>query len=192
MILIIDCGSQKTPYIEEAVDLQMDFRTVGLFDATIESAENMQGIIISGAPILITEVDTAPYLEQLSWLKEVSVPVLGICFGHQVLGLLHDAYAARQKDDRDWQTIESLEPHPLFSKLPTEFEMMEDHCESISVPRDFTLLATSDVCVNEAMYHKTKPLFGVQFHPEVSGNQGTLIIENFVDICRAALKAKSV
>ncbi len=37
--------------------------------------------------------------------------------------------------------------------------------------------------MNEAMYHKEKPLFGVQFHPEVSGNQGTLLIENFVNIC---------
>jgi len=192
MILIINCGSQKTPFIEEAVDLQMDFKTIGLYDATQESAENVQGIIISGAPILITEVDTAPYLKQLDWLKTVTVPVLGICFGHQVLGLLHEAYAARQKEDRDWQTIESLEEHPLFDKLPSTFEMMEDHCESISVPRDFTLLATSDACVNEAMYHKRKPLFGVQFHPEVSGNQGTLIIENFVNICRRALKEKSV
>lgn len=185
MILIIDCGSQKTPYIEQAVDLQMDFKTVGLSDATEKSAENAMGIIISGAPILITEVDPLPYLEQLSWILQVNIPVFGICFGHQIIGLLHDAHAARQKEDRDWQTIESLEEHPLFDKLPTEFEMMEDHCESISVPRDFKLLAVSDACVNEAMYHKTKPLFGVQFHPEVSGNQGTLIIENFVNICRS-------
>ncbi len=186
MILIINCGSQKTPFIEQAVDLQMDFKTVGLFDATAESAENAIGIIISGAPILITEVDNLPYLEQLSWILNAGVPILGICFGHQILGLLHDAHGARQKEDRDWQTIESLEEHPLFDKLPTEFEMLEDHCESISVPRDFKLLAVSDACVNEAMYHKEKPFFGVQFHPEVSGNQGTLIIENFVDICRKA------
>lgn len=184
MILIINCGSQKTPYIEQAVDLQMDFKTVGLFDATAESAKDVQGIIISGAPILITEVDTLPYLEQLSWILNANIPVLGICFGHQILGLLHDANAARQMEDRDWQTIEALEEHPLFDKLPMEFQMVEDHCESISVPRDFKLLAVSDVCVNEAMYHKTKSFFGVQFHPEVSGNQGTLIIENFVNICQ--------
>lgn len=184
MILIINCGSQKTPYIEQAVDLQMDFKTVGLFDATAESAADVKGIIISGAPILITEVDTLPYLEQLSWILNANIPVLGICFGHQILGLLHDANAARQMEDRDWQTIEALEEHPLFDKLPMEFQMVEDHCESISVPRDFKLLAVSDVCVNEAMYHKTKPFFGVQFHPEVSGNQGTLIIENFVNICQ--------
>lgn len=184
MILIIHCGSQKTPLIEEAVDLYMDFKTVGLFDAVAESAEGAAGIIISGAPILITEVDMTPYLEQLSWVLNAGIPVLGICFGHQMLGLLHDAQAAKQKEDRDWQTIEKLEEHPLFDKLPVEFEMMEDHCESISVPRDFKLLAVSDACINEAMYHKEKPFFGVQFHPESSGNQGVLVIENFVNICQ--------
>ncbi|TXI85826.1 MAG: hypothetical protein E6Q37_05260 [Crocinitomicaceae bacterium] len=183
MILIINCGSQKTPFIEEAVDLQMDFKTIDLLEVSESSADGMQGIIISGAPILITEINMVPYLEQLAWIVNVEIPVLGICFGHQVLGLLHDAEAARQKEDRDWQEIEVLEDHPLFDKLPKTFEMMEDHCESISVPREFQLLAVSDACVNEAMYHRQKPFFGVQFHPEVSGNQGTLILENFVNIC---------
>ena len=183
-MLIIDCGSQKTPFIEQTVDLEMDYKTVKLFVADKNVANDCQGIIISGAPILITEVDNQPYLDQLSWIKEVNIPVLGICFGHQILGLLYEANAARQKEDRDWQLIESLENHSILEKLPIEFEMMEDHCESISVPRDFKLLAVSDACVNEAMYHKSKPFFGVQFHPEVSGNQGSIIIENFVNICR--------
>jgi GMP synthase (glutamine-hydrolysing) len=61
--------------------------------------------------------------------------------------------------------------------------MMEDHCESISLPKGFKLLAVSDACVNEAMCHASKPWMGVQFHPEVSGNQGTLLIENFVNLC---------
>lgn len=186
MILIINCGSQKTPFIEQAVDLQMDYTTVGLFDATAESAQNAMGIIISGAPILITEVDNVPYIEQLSWILNAGIPVFGICFGHQIIGLLHNAQASRQMEDRDWQTIESIEGHPLFDKLPNEFEMIEDHCESISVPKDFQLLAVSDACINEAMFHKDKPFFGVQFHPEVSGNLGTLIIENFIEICRKA------
>lgn len=183
MILIIDCGSQKIPFIEEAVDLAMDFKTVSLNKLDNEDISSYKGIIISGAPILITEVNPQPYLDQLKGIIDASVPVLGICFGHQVIGLLHGARASRQKEDRDWQVIESLESHALFSKLPKEFRMMEDHCESISVPQDFKLLGVSDACVNEAMYHKSKPLFGVQFHPEVSGNQGTIIIENFVDIC---------
>ena len=183
MILIINCGSQKTPYIEQAVDLQMDYKTIGLWDATPESVGDSIGIIISGAPILVTEVDNIPYIEQLAWILNAEVPILGICFGHQILGIMHGSTASIQKEDRDWQTLESIEDHPIFDKLPTEFEMVEDHCESISIPRGFKLLAVSDACINEAMYRISKPWIGVQFHPEVSGNLGTTVIENFVDIC---------
>ena len=65
-----------------------------------------------------------------------------------------------------------------------EIELMEDHCEAISIPANFIHVAVSDACVNEAMMHQTKSLFGVQFHPEVSGNHGRVIIENFVHICQ--------
>jgi GMP synthase (glutamine-hydrolysing) len=183
MILIIDCGSKKTPYIEEAVDLQMDFKTLGINDFLEKDLDGIKGVIVSGAPILVTEIDMEPFMNRMKVLKETHLPVLGICFGHQLLGLLHGAYASRQKEDRDWQEIEVLEDCPLFDKLPSQFEMMEDHCESISVPKGFKLVATSDACVNEAMMHLEKPLYGVQFHPEVSGNLGTTLIENFVDIC---------
>ena len=193
MILIIDCGSQKTPYIEQAVDIQMDYNTVGLWDANVDSLKDSIGIIISGAPILVTEVDNIPYIEQLAWILNAEVPIFGICFGHQIMGIMHGATASMQKEDRDWQTIESIEDHPLFDKLPNEFEMVEDHCESISIPRGFKLLGVSDACINEAMYHTEKPWCGVQFHPEVSGNLGTTVLENFVDICvkHAALKTKN-
>lgn len=183
MIGIIDCGSQKVTYIEQAVDTVCDFETIPLFDLAKHDLSKFDGIIISGAPILITEVDLHPYLKAFSWIKEYEKPIFGICFGHQMLGMTFGAFASRQKEDRDWQTIESYLDSPLFDKLPPEFEMMEDHCECISIPKEFKLLAGSDACVNEAMQHESKDLYGVQFHPEVSGNQGFLLIENFVNIC---------
>lgn len=183
MIGIIDCGSQKTPYIEQMVDISCDFKTYRLLDFKLEDLDNVAGVIISGAPILLTEVDQHPYLEKFTWLSSFEKPVLGICFGHQIIGLHFGAFVSRQKEDRDWQEIEILEESILFDKLPNEFQQMEDHCESISVPPNFNLIATSDSCVNEAMQHKTKRIFGVQFHPEVSGNLGQVLITNFVSLC---------
>lgn len=183
MILIVDCGSQKTIYIEECVDEFMDFETVSFFDLTNENLLNKKGIVISGAPVLITEIDINPYLEKVNWLKSIEIPVLGICFGHQLIGLTFGAFGSRMKEDRDWQTIEVFEESELFAKLPTEIEMMEDHCESISIPNGFQLIAASDACVNEAMKHNSKSIFGVQFHPEVSGNHGRVLFENFISIC---------
>jgi GMP synthase (glutamine-hydrolysing) len=183
MILIIDCGSQKTVYIEQCVDEFMDFETVSFHSLTTEHLENKKGIIFSGAPLLITEIDMKPYVQKVEWLKTIETPVLGICFGHQLLGITFGAFGSRMKEDRDWQTIEFFEECALFNKLPTEVEMMEDHCESISIPPNFELIGSSDSCVNEAMKHKSKPLFGVQFHPEVSGNHGRVLFENFIQLC---------
>lgn len=87
------------------------------------------------------------------------------------------------REDRDWQTIEILADCPLFDKLPTEFDQLEDHCETVSIPAGFVHVGVSDACVNEAMMHSELPLYGVQFHPEVSGTTGAVIFENFVHIC---------
>lgn len=184
MITVIDCGSSKTPFIESCVDEFEDVQVVGMYDFDYSSFSSAHGFIISGAPILITEKDPASYLVLFSWLKETDKPVLGICFGHQILGLTYGALASRIREDRDWQTVEVLEDCPLFDKLPSEIELMEDHCEAISIPANFIHVAVSDACVNEAMMHQTKSLYGVQFHPEVSGNHGRVIIENFVHICQ--------
>jgi GMP synthase (glutamine-hydrolysing) len=180
MILILDCGSSKVPFIEHIVDEVCDYQTIPILDFKDEILDEVDGVIISGAPLLITEQNIQPYLDKLEWLRETKIPVLGICFGHQLMGLVFGAFASRMKEDRDWQTIEMFEESPLFEKLPKEIEVMEDHCETISIPAGFVLLASSDSCVNEAMQHSHSPLFGVQFHPEVSGNFGCAIIENFI------------
>ncbi len=183
MILIIDCGSTKTKYIEQIVYEFMDTKMISLFDFEKSLLDEVKGVIISGAPILITEVDTKPYLQKMDWIKKTKLPVFGICFGHQLIGLLHGALANRMREDRDWQVVEVYEDCPLFGRLPNEFKMMEDHCEGISIPQGFQLVASSDACVNEAMQHHSKPLFGVQFHPETSGNHGVIVLENFVNLC---------
>lgn len=182
MILIVNCGSKYVHHIESCVDEFDDFITVPVLEL-VEEYQQVDGIIISGAPLLITEMDMRPYLEKTSWIKHIDIPILGICFGHQLIGLQYGALASKMKEDRNWQMVECFEETSLFERLPTEFEMMEDHCETISIPGDFLLVASSDVCVNEAMKHKTRNIFGVQFHPEISATQGRTIIDNFVRIC---------
>jgi len=183
MILVIDCGSSKTPYIADLVDANCEVEIVPFFDLTEEKANTAKGLIFSGAPILVTENDMSNYLEHLNWLKEYKKPVLGICFGHQLLGMLFGAIPSRMKEDRDWQEIEKFVDCPILESLPDIFEMMEDHCENIPVAPGFELVASSDACVNEVMQHKTLPFFGVQFHPEVSGNHGAFVIDNFCGLC---------
>lgn len=183
MILVIDCGSSKVPYITQCIDEFMDVETVKINDFNPNDLDKYSGVVISGAPILLTEIDTKPYLEKMTWIKTYDKPILGICFGHQLIGLTYGASVTRQKEDRDWQTIETLTDAALFAKFPQEFEMMEDHCETVSIPANFIHLGVSDACINEAMKHKEKPIYGIQFHPEVSGNLGCLLFDNFVRMC---------
>lgn len=182
MILLINCGSSKTPFIEQIVERFFPIKTIGVNDFTEDNLSDVDGVIISGAPILLSEIDPTPFLDKMQWVLNFEKPLLGICFGHQILGMVFGASILRQKEDRDWQEIEVIEHSSLFDNLEPVLKMMEDHCESVSVPPKFELSATSDTCVNEAMFHKTKPIFGVQFHPEVSGDNGVILLENFVKL----------
>lgn len=183
MILVIDCGSSKSPYIAKCIDEFMDVKTIPFEELSAVDLSTYLGVVISGAPILLTDIDSASYLDKISWIKSYEKPILGICFGHQLLGLTYGAAVSLQKEDRDWQTIETLQDDALFNMFPKEFKMMEDHCETISIPQNFIHLAVSDACINEAMKHNDKPCYGVQFHPEVSGNLGCLLFDNFTRIC---------
>ncbi|MEY4141881.1 MAG: hypothetical protein RL110_1253 [Bacteroidota bacterium] len=182
-LLIIDFGSLKTPLIEEMVYEFADYTTVPFHALDSTTIKKFDGFILSGAPILITEQDISDYLEGLSWIKTTEKPVLGICFGHQILGLLYHADAARMKECRSMNEIEQFVECPILNRLPQVFEMQEDHCESISIPEEFELVANSDECINEVMQHKHKALYGVQFHPESSGNLGAILFENFIELC---------
>ncbi|MDP5042939.1 MAG: hypothetical protein RL331_347 [Bacteroidota bacterium] len=179
MIAVIDCGSSKTPQIAQQLEEYIDVQVLGLMDFKAENLAQFDGVVLSGAPILLTDIDPTPYLQHLSWIKTYDKPLLGICFGHQIIGLLHGARVSKMREDRGFQEIELIKDDSLFERLPDVFEMQEDHCEHISVPHGFDLLACSDACINEAMKHKEKPMYGVQFHPEVSGNFGHVLLENF-------------
>jgi GMP synthase (glutamine-hydrolysing) len=182
MIQIIDFGSSKTSSIASVVDEYMECEIIHYAKYGGPTTETL-GIIFSGAPVLITEIDMSEYISSFSWIKETEIPILGICFGHQLIGLIYGANPSKQREDRDLQTIEFIMDHPLITGLSHEVEMLEDHCENISIPPGFDHLATSDTCINEGMVHKTKALFGVQFHPEVSGNVGSTLISNFIRLC---------
>ncbi|MCR9173874.1 MAG: gamma-glutamyl-gamma-aminobutyrate hydrolase family protein [bacterium] len=183
MILVLNGGSPQTKFIADIVDNEMDVRVVPILDATKSDFEGIKGIIISHGSFSVTAMDTSPYLEKVKWAVESGFPILGISLGHQLLGLHFGAQASMMKHDSGWKVVEAFEESILFERLPTEVEMMKNHYETISIPQGFKLIAASDACVNEAMQHESKPYFGVQFQPEVSGNHGAILIENFVFYC---------
>ena len=183
MILILNAGSHQSKYIVDIVDQEMDARLVPILEVKKEDFQGVKGVIISNGSFSITGMDATAYLNSVQMAVEAQVPILGISLGHQLLGLYFGGQASRMKHASGWQVVETFEESLLFNRLPKEFEMMKDHYETISVPPGFKLMAASDACVNEIMQHESKPIFGLQFQPEISGNHGAILIENFVLLC---------
>ena len=183
MILLINCGTQNARRIAEILDDHIDVQEVDYRELSSVEMDNYSGVVISGSRILITEQDISPFLTHLSFISTTHLPVLGIGFGHQLISLLFGGFVTRTRTIQDVQLIESFEPCVLLDKLPNEFEMLTDLRETASVPSEFLLIASSDECVNEVMQHRSKPIFGVQFHPESSGNAGAIILSNFANLC---------
>lgn len=184
-ILVVDCGSSKVPAIQHVLEKEgCAYDTVPLLQ--LENITGYKGIVISGAPILLTEVEHTPYLQKAQILfSKANMPILGICFGHQLMGLHHGAGIQRCPEDRDFQKIVFPVAHPLIAGTPGIVLFHEDHCESIGLPVGFERQASSVTCTNEAMQHEQNPWWGVQFHPETSGQAGHDFIANFIRYCGA-------
>ena len=122
------------------------------------------------------------------------IPILGICLGHQALGLAHGADIKRMKRVVHGQTdkIKIKKRDKLFNKVPETFLATRYHSleiEKKTLPKEIEVLALSKY--NHIMAIKIRNIFayGVQFHPEsIATNYGKLILKNFVKICLNARK----
>lgn len=184
MVTIINLGSSKTPTIAEVLSKKgIQNQILSENEFSFESIKNSKALILSGSPVLLSEIsgeDYNHYLIKYDFIKSLTIPVLGICFGHQLIGILHGARIGRCTPDRSWQTIKQVNKHEVFSSLGQEYQMMQDHQECITVPPHFIHLGTSSICENEAMIHPVKKMISVQYHPEVSEKNGSLFFDQII------------
>lgn len=183
MITIINFGSTKTPHIVSVVrELGFEAEEKNWNEFSAADYGRQSKIIFSGSPTYLTEVDHTPYVERYACITEGKIPVLGICFGHQVMGILHGAAIFRGEPVRTDVTISVVKEDRLFKGLSPSTVMCEDHTEGISLPPSFIHLAYSQSYAIEAMRHAYLPLWGTQFHPEVSGENGKKLMRNFLEV----------
>ena len=187
-VTLMDCGSTKVTDIASALFAsECRVQTVPLVAANEHDLGCCDAVVISGGPQLFTDGAVGATLaRQFQFLDTLELPVLGICLGHQGLGLRAGARVYLGPERRSTEIITAHREHPLFRGLPPSFPMRADHCEGIPLPAGFSKLASSEHYEVEAMASGSRPHFGVQFHPEVSGEPGRVVLQNFCDMARAA------
>lgn len=117
--------------------------------------------------------------------SNINVPILGICLGHQAMAYVNGGDIEKLEYPQHGKTakIDVLEDSKIFNSLPREFEVMRYHSLHVkTLPQDFKASAVSKDGVIMAMEHKTKPQYGIQFHPESYFTEyGLAMIENFLN-----------
>ena len=117
--------------------------------------------------------------------SDIAAPILGICLGHQAIGLVYGAKIKRLEKPYHGKTslIKISHKEPLFTGLPDEFEVMRYHSLYVDeLPSNLECTAVSEDGVVMALSVRDRPIFGIQFHPESYFTQyGKKIIENFIN-----------
>ena len=190
MLLIIDNHSGLVGSITRILDelkCKYIIKDQKSFLADI-NVEKIKGVILSGGgPDLDTEIDVNDIRADFAALINFDVPVLGICEGHEIIGYACGGTVKRLKDRvvTESNTVKILNKSKIFKGLPNEIKVYENHgCYVSNLPDFLELTATSSANTIEGFFHKTKPIYCVQFHPEESGEYGEKIIKNFVSLCK--------
>ncbi len=186
-VVILDYGSQYTQLIARRVREQRVYAEILPWDVAPARLTTLQprGLILSGGPNSVYDV-AAPTLPEA--VLTLGVPVLGICYGMQLLAhTLGGAVAPGAEREYGPAQVTLLDPDsPLFAGLPSELPVWMSHGDQVhTLPPGFIPLARSAGGVLTAMGHPERQLYGLQFHPEVVHTpQGGALLRRFLyDLC---------
>ena len=182
-ILVLDFGAQYSQLIARRVRELHVFSELQPFSYPLEeiSRRRPKGIILSGGPSSVY-AGHAPLIDKAIFY--LGIPVLGICYGMQLMtNLLGGNVLAAPEREYGRTQLRLTGSSDLFSGFPQEpTTVWMSHGDRIEdLPPGFRVIAKSDNSPFAAMAHRDLPLYGVQFHPEVSHTEfGETVLENFV------------
>ena len=192
-VLVLDFGAQYAQLIARRVRQQQVYCEIVRHDISAERVRELapKGLILSGGPSSVYE-NGAPKCDPQ--IFHLGLPVLGICYGMQlacdVLGGRVESAPAREYGRAHCRLVSDDE---LFAGVPEDLQVWMSHGDQVShVSDDFQPLAATDTCPIAAVKHRRQPVYGLQFHPEVTHTpQGQLIFGNFLKtICQCTGKWK--
>lgn len=189
LILILDFGGQYNQLIARRVRECNVYSEVVPFDISIEKIKekNPKGIIFTGGPASVYGEDSPRCAEGIF---ELGIPVLGICYGMQLMTYTLGGNVARANKREYGTTDVSIDNSSLlFEGFENTNGFLMSHTDFVEkVPKGFRNIGHTSSCPNAAMENKEKNLYGIQFHPEVNSSiNGTQVIRNFLfNICKCS------
>ena len=178
-VLIVD--NNKIPAYWGAGDIRRE--VVAVPGCTAEVRRSMQEdlpvrldrfdrVVISGS--ITSVLEHSPWISRLEeMIRQVlnrGTPLLGICYGHQLVARVlggESAVRKAQKSEYGWVKMTVCGHSRLLDGLPKEFYSYSSHEDEVAqLPSEMQLTARSEVCGIQAMEHRSLPIYGIQFHPE--------------------------
>ncbi len=186
-VVILDFGAQYTQLIARRVRECGVFSEVLPYTADIEEvkAKQPRGIILSGGPASVLAEDAPKYDKAVF---DLGIPVLGICYGMQLIAYLLDGEVAACELREYGRTTVGMDRRDsgLLKGLKESSQCWMSHTIQVTgLPEGYQPIAHTGSCRFAAMVNEEKKIYGVQFHPEVTHTEeGRRILQNFLfDIC---------
>jgi GMP synthase (glutamine-hydrolysing) len=187
MIVILDFGSQYSELIARRIRETEVYSEVISYRTTAEKLKelNPKGIILSGGPNSVYD-DGAPECDPKIW--ELGIPVLGVCYGMQLMvKQLGGSVERAKRAEYGKASLQIDDPTDLLTNVEQGATMWMSHADSCNqLPPGFEILAHTENTPSAAIADHENRMYGVQFHPEVVHSiGGQALIRNFVyHICR--------
>ena len=187
-ILVLDFGGQYNQLIARRVREQHVYAEIksyrGISLEEIRQA-GYRGIIFTGGPNSVYD-ERSPHYDPR--VLELGIPVLGICYGHQLMAYMAGGAVAPAEGGSEYgkTAVRLCGDCPLFRDLPTESVVWMSHTDAVhALPAGFRSVASTGKCACAAMCCEERRLYGVQFHPEVTHTVcGAQMLHRFLfDIC---------
>ena len=189
LILILDFGGQYNQLIARRVRECNVYSEVVPYDISIEKIKekNPKGIIFTGGPASVYGEESPRCADEIF---ELGIPVLGICYGMQLMTYtLGGKVAKASKREYGTTDVKIDNSSLLFKGFGNNNGFLMSHTDYVeTVPEGFENIASTPSCPNAAMENSNKKLYGIQFHPEVNNSvNGTQVLKNFLfEICNCS------
>ena len=184
-LAVLDFGSQYAHLIAKRI------RHLGvyteIFPPSIDTdrLEAAKGIILSGGPASVFAEDVPAFNPEI---LNLSQPILGLCYGHQLMAKHFGGSVANTgQGEFGKASLRQLNPSPLWKDVTDNSQVWMSHEDSVTeLPQGFRVIGETIAGSLAALQHQERPLFSLQFHPEVTDTlAGTQILSNFVELCKA-------